>query len=127
MPIFPTDIRIEHVTSQYEDYLYRVPIKFGGMVLDRVTLLNVWVKVATGAGKVANGFGSMPLGNVWSFPSRTLTYGQTLAAMKCLADKFVRLFGEYPDFGHPLDIAHALETEYRRLAREVEVDRKSVV
>jgi L-alanine-DL-glutamate epimerase-like enolase superfamily enzyme len=122
MPIFPTDIRIEHVTSQYEDYLYRVPIKFGGMVLDRVTLLNVWVKVSTAAGKVANGFGSMPLGNVWSFPSRTLTYGQTLAAMKCLADKFVRLFGEYPDFGHPLDIAHALETDYRRLAREVEVE-----
>ena len=33
----------------------------------------------------ARGFGSMPLGNVWSFPSKTLAYETTLDAMKNLA------------------------------------------
>ena len=35
----PTDIHIEEVTCAYEDFLYRTPIKFGGVALDRVTLV----------------------------------------------------------------------------------------
>ena len=78
----PTDIRVEEVTHEYEDYLYRTPIKFGGVAIDRVALLNVRCVVRTAGGKTARGFGSMPLGNVWSFPSRVLSYDATLAAMK---------------------------------------------
>ncbi len=43
----PTDIKIEDVTVSYEDYLYRTPIKFGGNIVDRVTLLNVGCVVRT--------------------------------------------------------------------------------
>jgi hypothetical protein len=68
-----SDIRIDDVSFSYEDFHYRTPIKFGGTVVDRVTLLNVQVVVRTRAGKEARGFGSMPLGNVWSFPSRQLS------------------------------------------------------
>ena len=65
-----TAVRIETVAHSYEDYLCRTPIKFGGVAVDRVTLLNVAVQVRTAAGKSARGCGSLPLGNVWSFPSR---------------------------------------------------------
>jgi len=81
LPVKPTDIRIENVRFGYEDFRYRTPIKFGGVAVDRATLLNVECRVATRAGRSAVGFGSMPLGNVWSFPSRVLTYEQTLAAV----------------------------------------------
>src|SRR5262249_24695136 len=54
-----TDIRIENISSSYEDYLYRTPIKFGGSVVDRATLLNVNCTVRTAGGQVAKGFGSM--------------------------------------------------------------------
>ena len=77
-----TDIRIQEVTHEFQDYLYRTPIKFGGTEVNKVTLVNVTVHVRSGAGKVAKGFGSMPLGNVWSFPSKTMPYERTLAAMK---------------------------------------------
>src|SRR5947209_981906 len=106
----PTDIRIEAVSHSYEDFLYRTPIKFGGIAVDRVTLLNVQVRVRTVAGKTATGFGSMPLGNVWSFPSRVLSYDETLAAMKTLAERVSRLFGDCTEVGHPIDLSHALET-----------------
>ena len=43
-----TDIRIEEISHSYEDFLYRTPIKFGGVALDRVTLLNVDCVVRTG-------------------------------------------------------------------------------
>ena len=68
-----SDVRIDQVTYGYEDYLYRTPIKFGGTEVDRVTLLNVNCTIRNGAGKVVKGFASMPLGNVWAFPSRVLT------------------------------------------------------
>ena len=88
----PTDVRIEEVSFGFEDYLYRTPIKFGGIPLDRVTLLNVECRVRSRDGRSATGRGSMPLGNVWSFPSRMLSYDDTLGAMKTLAERISRLF-----------------------------------
>src|SRR5262249_49112940 len=87
----PTDIRVEDLAYTFEDYRYRTPIKFGGTAVDRVTLLDVTCVVRTRAGKTARGRGSMPLGNVWSFPSRRLSYDETLAAMKELAGRVARL------------------------------------
>jgi L-alanine-DL-glutamate epimerase-like enolase superfamily enzyme len=108
------DIRIEHVSHSYEDYLYRAPIKFGGVAVDRATLLNVEIRVRTLGGKSAAGFGSMSLGNVWSFPSRVLTYDDTLAAMKALAEQIARVTSECSETGHPIDLTHALEPAYRQ-------------
>jgi L-alanine-DL-glutamate epimerase-like enolase superfamily enzyme len=106
-----TDVRVRDVFFEYEDFRYRTPIKFGGVALDRVTLLNVRVAVESGSGKGAIGFGSMPLGNVWAYPSRLLTYDQTLGAMRYLAS---RVAGDYKLCGlsgHPIDITHRLEPE----------------
>src|SRR5437764_8196954 len=100
----PTDIRIEDVRFEYEDYLYRTPIKFGGVAVDRVTLLNVRCRVRTRDGKSAEGFGSMPLGNVWAFPSRRLGYANTLAAMKLLAEQVARRTASCTEVGHPIDL-----------------------
>src|SRR5947209_3145172 len=94
-----TDIRVKGVDFAYEDFRYRTPIKFGGVALDRVTLLNVWCDVETIGGKTARGFGSMPLGNVWSFPSRVLGYDQTLGAMKALAEKVAALTADCKQAG----------------------------
>lgn len=115
----PTDVRIETVQFGYEDYLYRTPIKFGGAVLDRVTLLNVECTVRTSSGKTARGFGAMPLGNVWSFPSRVLGYDSTLAAMKALVERIGRIVGDCTETGHPIDIAWTLEPEHHKAAAEI--------
>jgi L-alanine-DL-glutamate epimerase-like enolase superfamily enzyme len=115
----PTDIRVEDVSFGYEDFLYRVPIKFGGTTVDRATLLNVDCVVRTGAGRAARGFGSMPLGNVWSFPSRRLGYDETLGAMKALAGRVRDLTAACTEAGHPIDLTHALEPDYHKAAHEV--------
>jgi L-alanine-DL-glutamate epimerase-like enolase superfamily enzyme len=117
-PMRSTDIHIESVSHTYEDFRYRTPIKFGGVAADRATLLNVEVQVRTGAGVAAKGFGSMPLGNVWSYPSKTLGYDATLAAMKALAERIARLTADCKESGHPIDLAHALEPVYRGVAAE---------
>ncbi len=118
----PRDIRIQEVTFNFEDFLYRAPYKFGGVPVDRVTLLNVHVTVETARGRVAKGFGSMPLGNVWAFPSRTLAYGQTLGAMKALAVRIARITLVHTDAGHPIELHQALEPQYLQAAAELSTE-----
>jgi L-alanine-DL-glutamate epimerase-like enolase superfamily enzyme len=114
-----TDVRIDSVSFGFEDYLYRTPIKFGGTEVDRVTLLNVHATVRTREGKIAKGFGSMPLGNVWAFPSRTMTYDRTLEAMKVLSDRVSKITNGYTEYGHPVDLNWHLEEEYLKAAADV--------
>jgi len=115
----PNDIRIEGVDIEEEFYLYRTPIKFGGTEVDRVTLLNVRVRVRNRAGQTAEGFGSMPLGNVWSFPSRVMKYEETLAAMQGLSQRLQKITAAYTDYGHPVEINHHLEPAWIAAADEV--------
>jgi L-alanine-DL-glutamate epimerase-like enolase superfamily enzyme len=105
----PTDVRVRDESASYEDYRYRTPIKFGGVALDRVTVLNVTMTVETPGGKSATGCGSMPLGNVWAWPSRVLTYDQTLAGMKYVAGRLSALYRMSGLTGHPVDITDEME------------------
>jgi len=114
-----TDIRVDDVSIAYDEYKYRAPIKFGGHVVDRVTILNVNCSVRTGDGRVAKGFGSMPLGNIWSFPSKTMSYDATLGAMQALAEQIAGVTRGYKEFGHPIDINSALDPVYSKLAADV--------
>lgn len=118
-----TDIRLRDVAYDFEDVRYRTPIKFGGVALDRATLLNVRCTVETRDGRIAHGFGSMPLGNVWSFPSRVLSYDATLAAMKALVDRIAQLTAACPEIGHPIDLAMALEPSFHKAAEAVSRER----
>ncbi len=122
-----TGIRIESVSLSFEDIRYRSPYKFGGVAVDRATLLNVECIVRTRAGKTAKGFGSMPLGNVWAFPSRTLPYDGTLAAMKELARRLGPITASYKEFSHPVDINTSLEPVYLKAAAEVSTSLKLTV
>jgi L-alanine-DL-glutamate epimerase-like enolase superfamily enzyme len=117
-------IRIKEITHEYEDYLYRTPIKFGGTVLDRATLLNVRCVVEGDGGRTASGFGSMPMGNVWAFPTKRMSYDVTLGAMKELAERIERITAGFKEAGHPIDINAALEPEYLEIAPEVAASRK---
>ncbi|HTQ55949.1 MAG TPA: enolase C-terminal domain-like protein [Bryobacteraceae bacterium] len=117
-------VRVEEVRVSYEDFRYRTPYRFGAQTVDRVTLLNVDCAVRTGDGRVVRGFGSMTMGNAWSFPSKTMSYDTTLGAMKALAERIARITGGYREPGHPVDINCALEPEYLAAAAAVSRERK---
>ena len=61
----------------------------------------------------------MPMGNVWSFPSRKLTYDQTLGAMRALAGRIQKLTAGHKEYGHPVDLNVALEPLYIQAAAQV--------
>ncbi|MDP8244235.1 MAG: enolase C-terminal domain-like protein [Candidatus Hinthialibacter antarcticus] len=112
-------VHICDVKTSYEDHAYRAPLKFGGIVTDKVTLLNVVVRVEDAQGRSAQGFGSMPLGNVWSFPSKVHSYDETLAAMKALADAIQSITNSCSESGHPVELSAMLEPHYLKAAEQV--------
>jgi L-alanine-DL-glutamate epimerase-like enolase superfamily enzyme len=113
-----TEIRVCDVQGKFETYQYRTPIKFGGIAVDRATLINVKVTVEDRQGRRQDGYGSMPLGNVWAYPSKTMTHDQTLLVMKSIAVKAGRLCRTESVWGHPVEIGDALEETALDHARE---------
>jgi L-alanine-DL-glutamate epimerase-like enolase superfamily enzyme len=59
------------------------------------------------------------MGNVWSFPSRTLSYEQTLRAMKKLVERIARITADCKEVGHPIDLGCELEPLYMKAAEEI--------
>ena len=113
-----TDARIEELNIAFEDFSYRAPYKFGGQEVDRVTVLNVRCRLLLKSGKTAEGFASMPLGNVWSYPAPGVPYAATLNAMKLLAGRIAAIMRSFREFAHPLDVNRQLEPEYLKAAAE---------
>jgi L-alanine-DL-glutamate epimerase-like enolase superfamily enzyme len=119
-----TDIRIREVRTSHETYKYRAPMKFGGRTVTECYLLNVECEVVTGDGRRALGFGSMPLSNVWAFPSTVMTYDQTLGAMTELANRFREISNQRTVFGHPIDLGMELEERFLVAARDLSLEWK---
>lgn len=115
----PTDIRLIRVTSETERFDYRTPIKFGGRVVNDVVLLHVTAEVETRDGRRGQGFGSMPMGNTWAWPSSQVSGDGTLAAMIQLGQRLVCEANEYRGMGHPLEITHELAGQYQPSADAV--------
>jgi L-alanine-DL-glutamate epimerase-like enolase superfamily enzyme len=112
----PTDIRIKAVTTETERIDYRAPIKFGGRVVTDAVLANVTIEVETRDGRRGSGFGSMPMGNVWAWPSNAVSVQQSLEAMLQFVERFAAAVRDYNGCGHPLDITRELADQHHAIA-----------
>ncbi len=115
----PTDVQLKEVSSSTQQIDYRTPIKFGGRVVNDVVLLDVAVTVETRDGRRGEGSGSMPVGNVWGWPSKVVSPEQSLDAMTKLGRRLAEKADDYDGCGHPLEITHDLSHAYDATAREV--------
>ncbi len=113
-----TDIRVVELRESSQRIAYRTPMKFGGRVVRDVILQDVSATVETRQGKRATGFGSMPLGNVWAWPSQVVSAEDTLQAMVRLARSASVVSDAAKAFGHPLEITRRLTPHWETLAQE---------
>ncbi|MCH2202315.1 MAG: hypothetical protein MK102_10115 [Fuerstiella sp.] len=121
-----TDVRILEVTVTFESVGFRFPLKFGGRTINETKLINAAVDVETRDGRRATGHGSMPVGNVWAWPSEVTAAADSERAMMQYAEGVAELFASFPDYGHPLEIQYAVGTEFQhqadRVGRDLEMD-----
>ena len=113
-----TDVRVADVDPSMERVAYRTPLKFGGVPTTHATVFTVKMRVETRDGRSEWGSGSMPFGNVWSFPSKRVPAADTAKAMEVLAQKIARAYTAFDDCAHPVELAHRFEPEAFRLADE---------
>lgn len=115
----PTDIRIRDVRTSTEHINYRTPIKFGGRVMNDVTLLNVTINVETADGRRGTGFGSMPIGSVWAWPSSVTSGDLTLQSMIEIGNAVAAAGPQLDVSGHPLELTDAAHSQYGDIAAAV--------
>lgn len=115
-----TDITLRNVRVDQELLKYRAPIKFGGRVVTDAVLVNVTLDVETAAGKRGSGFGSMPMGNVWAWPSAKVTTEQSLQAMLRFVELLSASIAKEPITAHPLEITHGWHPLYQQAAAKVQ-------
>ena len=118
----PTDIQLTEIFAQTEQFDYRSPMKFGGRVVRNVVLLNVTVTVKNRQGKMATGFGSMPMGNIWAWPGGITEPDVTLQAMIAFGKRVVQEAATFRDFGHPLELTCDFAKEYHKIAEKLVSD-----
>jgi len=119
-----SDVRIASVSVEYEQHRFRTPLKFGGAIMSHCVIPNVRIRVERPGGRSAEGFGSMPLGNVWAFPPRYVPPDQSLEAMKRLTEAVAGVVRAHREWGHPIDLGTQLHPECFRRADEISRDMK---
>ncbi len=119
-----TDIKILDVSADTQQIRYRTPIKFGGRVVSEAVLVNVWAEVETRDGRRARGFGSMPMGNAWAWPTQKVSSDETLAAMVEFSQRLAADAAHFDAAGHPLEITHELAQQHERLLGEFTAERQ---
>ena len=120
-----TDIRIRSAACVFEAVTFRTPLKFGGRVQSSSFLMNVDVEVESRDGKRhAAGLGSMPVGNIWAWPTDAVSSEQTESAMKQFAEEVIALANSCNDYGHPVDLSYHMSAEYEHLGKQLAIKLK---
>lgn len=114
-----TDIRILDAALTTEPCPFRTPLKFGGRIMDNSRLMNVSVTVESRGKKHAIGLGSMPVGNIWAWPSAAVEPDQAEKAMLEFAEAAVRLTDAFDEFAHPIDMIFEMSAEYGHLGKSI--------
>lgn len=114
-----TDARIVDANISFEPVPFRAPLKFGGRTVEQTELINVEVTVENGSGSHATGFGSMPIGNIWAWPSAVISGEQSEQLMKKFAEEVVELGLSFPESAHPIDTIFQISAEYAHLGRSL--------
>jgi hypothetical protein len=106
--------------SEKFPYLYRFPLKFGGRVVNDVTVFRVLLTLEDQSTKKrAHGIGEMTMGTAWAWPTTALTPEMALKTIVVLAERIVAAASKLDPDQHPLHLAGQLKPIAKKLAEEL--------
>ena len=114
-----SDVRVISATPYLVDAVARTPLKFGGVVMDRLDYATVRVEVETRSEKRGAGWGGMFQSDVWAFPDDRVPHAQRQDAMREVTRRYARLVAEQKTFGHPIALYYQVEEGLRKIAAAV--------
>ncbi|WP_302118798.1 enolase C-terminal domain-like protein [Allorhodopirellula heiligendammensis] len=102
-----------------ESYRYRTPMKFGGRVVNDVTVLNATCDATLASGQRGRGLGSMTMGVAWAWPDPSIEDAKKLAVVLEIAERLAAACHEIDGAGHPVEICLNLAQRRSQIAVEV--------
>lgn len=122
----PTALVKYELSLETEAYRYRTPMKFGGRVVEDVTVLTARCRASNAAGKTADGdsigVGSMTMGVAWAWPDASVPDATKLEAVLEMASRMAAKVNEMSgqSTGHPMQLCLSLAQHHATIANEVE-------
>lgn len=116
---FPSDIRVVEAIPWFRRLKARTPLKFGGVVMNSVIFFSCQVIVETRSGKRGDGWGAIPLANLWGWPSQKVPPEKAESLMCRICKKICDLTKGSGAYAHPIDIFLQLEPEALKFAEEL--------
>ena len=101
-----------------ETFAYRTPMKFGGRVVEDVTVASVHAGVQNASGQTGRGLGSMTMGVAWAWPDPAVDADTKLAVVLDLTRATIDSLAADPLTGHPMTVC--LRLGHRRAALAAE-------
>ena len=118
-------ISVVEAESEKFPFLYRFPLKFGGRVVNDVTVFRAVVTLEEQSGKKkAHGIGEMTMGTAWAWPTTALTPEMALRTIVVLAERIVAAATSLVADQHPLHLAGQLKPIAKKLAEELAASMK---
>ncbi|GIX00917.1 MAG: hypothetical protein KatS3mg111_4249 [Pirellulaceae bacterium] len=112
-------ITIQEVTNSTRSFSYRQPMKFGGRVVNDVTVLRTEIAVTRkGSRKKIHGVGEMTMGNAWAWPSK-IPDKITLRLMLELADRLAARVNEAKISGDALQVGEQIRGLREQIRQEM--------
>ena len=102
-----------------EPQIARTPLKFGGVVVERLPFCRIRAEVESAAGETAEGWGGIFVMDQWGWPDPAVSHEDKQMVMKGTIERFRELVLDYPEYAHPIDIFIDLEDDLARISEQV--------
>ncbi len=122
-----SDIRVVEATAYFIPAMARTPLKFGGVVMDRLDYATVRVEVENRRGQRGAGWGGMFLSDVWAMPDERVPHDLRLEGMREVTRRYCKLVRGLGQFGHPIDLYFEVEDGLREMAGAISAELKFAV
>ena len=119
-----SELSLKKAENTTGSFVYRQPMKFGGRVVEDVSVLRTEVSCTfTGSRKKITGVGEMTMGNAWAWPSKI----PSKITLKILIELARRVAAQVSDAGlagDPLQITRDIETIRENVREELVAEHK---
>ena len=114
-----SDIAVLDMEIILEPQVARTPLKFGGVVVERLPFCKIRATVQNGNAETAEGWGGIFVMDQWGWPDPAVSHETKQAVMEDVIDRYVHLVLTHPGHFHPIDRFMELEDELARISEQV--------
>ncbi len=110
-----SDIAVEAMEIILEPQTARTPLKFGGVVVEKLPFCKIRVTVENGCHDVAEGWGGIFMMDQWGWPAPDVSHEEKQAVMEDVLDAYIHLVATHAGMFHPIDLFMELEDDLARI------------